>query len=101
MIGVVFGMAAAAQIDRNDVPLGGPAASAGASSSKSAAVRARPGRQTTGNPGRGARAVFAHVQPQPVLRRDEKALAVIVRAVTRVRHQMRGGLVHRLSQSSA
>src|SRR5271166_2639688 len=48
---------------------------------------------------RGAAAIFAHVEPQPILRGNEKALALIVSAVSQVRHQMRGGLVHRLSLS--
>ena len=77
MVGVMIGMAAAAQVDRDDVPL-----------RRTGRQRRREFVEIGGGAGEtrqadhrqsrcGTRAIFAHMDTQPVLRRDEQAFALI------------------------
>lgn len=96
-IAVVLGQTAAAGIDGDDAP---PRRTGRQRRREFVEIghRARDAGQTNHRQARrAARTVFAHMQPQAVLRAHKEAGGRFARAVTGFWQQMRGELVHRLS----
>ena len=94
VIGVVIGVAASAQVDCDHVALRGPRGKRRSEFVKVGGGSGEAGQAHHRQAGRGAQAVFANMHAQPVMRGYEVTLTLMGRAVSRVRHQMRGWPVH-------